>query len=72
MNQILYLTPITMDCLHISAKTNRKFTCKTPLTANRTPNRTAIRTQNHACRRPHIRQFNRYPNVTTNGQPDVV
>jgi hypothetical protein len=52
MNKILYLTPITMDCLHISAKTNQKFTCGTPLTANRTPNRTAIRTQNHACRRP--------------------
>jgi hypothetical protein len=34
-------------CLHISSKTNPKLTYGTPLAANRTLNRTAIRTQNH-------------------------
>jgi hypothetical protein len=37
---------------HISAKTNQKFTCLTPLAANRTRNRTRIRIQNRTCRRP--------------------
>jgi hypothetical protein len=46
MNPILYLTLITMVCLHISSKTNQNFICGTPLAANRTPNRTPIRTQN--------------------------
>jgi hypothetical protein len=48
----LHLTSITMVCLHISAKTNRKLTCGTPLAANRIPNCTPIRTQNGTCRRP--------------------
>jgi hypothetical protein len=52
MDPILNLTLITMVCLHISSKTNQKFTCGTPLAANRTPNRTPILTQNRTCRRP--------------------
>jgi hypothetical protein len=38
--------------LHISAKTNQKLTCLTPLATNRTPNRIAIRMENRMCRRP--------------------
>jgi hypothetical protein len=48
---ILYLTPITTVCIHISAKQNQKLTCWTPLAANRTPNRMQIRKQNRTCRR---------------------
>jgi hypothetical protein len=51
-NPILHLTPITMVCLHISEKTNQKFTCETPLAANCSLNRTPIRMQNRTCRRP--------------------
>jgi hypothetical protein len=56
VDPILYLTRITMVCLHISRETNQKLTCGTPLAANRTPNRMPIRTQNHTCRRPLQRQ----------------
>jgi hypothetical protein len=48
---ILYMTPITMVCLHISGKTNEKFTCGIPLAANRTPSRVLIRTRNRTSRR---------------------
>jgi hypothetical protein len=58
MDHILYLTPITMVCLHVSSKINQKLTCGTPLAANRIPNRRPIRTQNHRCGRGLlIRQF---------------
>jgi hypothetical protein len=46
---ILFLLPIAMVCLLISAK---KITCLTPLAANRTPKRTGIRLENRTCRRP--------------------
>jgi hypothetical protein len=49
---ILYLTPITMACIHILTKTNIKLACWTRLAANRTRNRMPIRTQNCTCRRP--------------------
>jgi hypothetical protein len=48
MDPILLLTPVTMACLHISAKRNKKFPCGISLAANRTPNRiayTPIRTR---------------------------
>jgi hypothetical protein len=40
---ILFLSPIIMVCLHISAKIKEKITGWTPLAANRTPNRMGIR-----------------------------
>jgi hypothetical protein len=46
LDPILNLTPFTMVCLHILSKNNQKFTCGTPLAADRTPNRTWNRTQN--------------------------
>jgi hypothetical protein len=36
---ILFLSPTTIVCLHISTTTNQKLNCWTPLAANRTPNR---------------------------------
>jgi hypothetical protein len=47
-NPILFLSPITMIYLHISAKKVQKLTCWTPLAADRIPNRT----QNRTCRQP--------------------
>jgi hypothetical protein len=38
-----------MVCLHISAKTKEKFTCWTPLTANRTPNLKTIKWEAKPC-----------------------
>jgi hypothetical protein len=49
---ILYHTPITTVCKHISDKIDPKFDCNPPLTPNRTPNHTPIRTQIRMCRRP--------------------
>jgi hypothetical protein len=49
---IIFLLPIAMVCLHISAKNNQKSTCLTSLAANRTPNRMRIRLENRMCRRP--------------------
>jgi hypothetical protein len=49
---IFFLLSIAMVCLHISAKTQSKLTCLTPLAANRTPNRMRIRMGNRTCRQP--------------------
>jgi hypothetical protein len=58
---ILFLLPIAMVCLHISAKKNQKLTCLTPLAANRTPNRMEIRMENSTCRQPLCHTFLTYP-----------
>jgi hypothetical protein len=44
---VLYRTPITAVCKHISEKIDSKFDCSPPLAPNRMPIRTGIRT----CRR---------------------
>jgi hypothetical protein len=49
---ILFLSPITMVCLHILTKKTQKITCWALLAANRTPNRTGIHMENRTCRRP--------------------
>jgi hypothetical protein len=49
---ILFLSPITMVCLHILTKKTQKITCWALLAVNRTPNRTGIHMENRTCRRP--------------------
>jgi hypothetical protein len=49
---ILYHTPITTVCKHISETIDLKFNCNPPLTPNRTPNRTPIRMRICTCKRP--------------------
>jgi hypothetical protein len=56
---ILHLTPITMVCRYILAKTNQKCTFKPPRAGNRTPNLTPIGTQNRTCRQPLARKRGR-------------
>jgi hypothetical protein len=55
---ILYPTPITTGCKHISEKMDPEFDCNSPLAPNRTPHRMLIRTQILTCRQPLFYFFN--------------
>jgi hypothetical protein len=63
MDPILHQRPITMACLHISAKMDQKLNRERPLARNRTSNRMAIRIQNRTCRRP-LTEFPNNSNYT--------
>jgi hypothetical protein len=57
---------------HISAKKNQKFTCWTPLAANRTPNRMDIRMENRTCRQPLAIELSNYRTIDIVIFPSII